>query len=400
MSDRPLSVVLAGGGTAGHIEPAMAVADALRELDPAIKITALGTVRGLETTLVPERGYPLELIQAVPLPRRITKDLFLVPHRLWKSVKQARAVMDDVEADVLIGFGGYASMSAYLAARMPFRKKIPYVVHEANARAGIANKIGAGKAARVLGAVPDCGFPIEQVGIPVRPSISSLDRAALREEAREFFGLDSEKPVVLQFGGSQGAQSLNRIMHESVQPLADLGVGVLHAVGPKNFDADDPTIGGEPAGDVDYFTVGGKPARNIAPAGAPPQVQVPYINYMNYAYAAADLVICRSGAMTVAEISAVGLPALYVPLPIGNGEQALNAEPVVAAGGGSLIHDHDLTAEKLTHWVSELLSDRDKYKAAVESAITAGSRDAAEKVAHIAIDVAHGQSASPEGDQK
>lgn len=397
MSEHPLSVVLAGGGTAGHIEPAMAVADALRAKNPDIKITALGTVRGLETTLVPERGYPLELIQAVPLPRRLTKDLFLVPFRLWKSVCQARAVMDEVKADVLIGFGGYVSMSAYLAARLLGKRKIPYVVHEANARAGIANKLGSRKADRVLGAVTGCGFPIEQVGIPVRPTISQLDRQALREEAREFFGLDQDAPVLLEFGGSQGAQSLNRVMHAAVQPLADMGVGVLHAVGPKNFDADDPEIGGEP-GAAEYFTVGGKPARNIAPAGAPAQVQVPYINYMNYAYAAADLVVCRSGAMTVAEISAVGLPALYVPLPIGNGEQALNAQPVVDAGGGALIGDHDFTAEKLIAWVNNLLADPDNYRRAVESALTAGSRDAAETVADIACEVALGNPTSTEGE--
>lgn len=399
MSDRPLSVVLAGGGTAGHIEPAMAVADALRTLDSSIEITALGTVRGLETTLVPERGYPLKLIQAVPLPRRINKDLFMVPSRLWRSVKQARAVMDEVKADVLIGFGGYVSMSAYLAARMPFRKKIPYIVHEANARAGIANKIGARRANRVLGAVTGCGFPIEQVGIPVRPSISSLDRQALRKEARDFFGLDPDAPVVLQFGGSQGAQSLNRVMYESLEKLAELGVGVLHAVGPKNFDTDDPAIGGEPAGAIEYFTVGGKPARNIAPDGAPAQIQVPYINYMNYAYAAADLVICRSGAMTVAEISAVGLPALYVPLPIGNGEQALNAQPVVQAGGGVLIPDHDLTPDDVVQWVKDLLFDPAEYQAAVDSALTAGSRAAAEKVATIAIEVAQSQSNAHKGEQ-
>lgn len=399
MSERPLSVVLAGGGTAGHIEPAMAVADALRALDPSIKITALGTVRGLETTLVPERGYPLELIQAVPLPRKVNKDLFMVPGRLWKSVKQARAVMDKVDADVLIGFGGYVSISAYLAARMPFRKKIPYIVHEANARAGIANKIGARKADRVLGAVAGCGFPIEQVGIPVRPSISSLDRTALREEAREFFGLDLDAPVVLQFGGSQGAQSLNRIMHACVDRFAELGVGVLHAVGPKNFNADDPELGGEPTAASEYFSVGGKPARNIAPEGAPAQVQVPYINYMNYAYAAADLVICRSGAMTVAEISAVGLPALYVPLPIGNGEQALNAGPVVEAGGGVLIPDHDLTPEDVIQWVKDLLADPAHYQEAVEKTLTAGSRDAADKVATVAIEVAKNQFDAREGEQ-
>ncbi|CPZ63971.1 UDP-N-acetylglucosamine--N-acetylmuramyl-(pentapeptide) pyrophosphoryl-undecaprenol N-acetylglucosamine transferase MurG [Mycobacteroides abscessus] len=119
MSDelRPLSVVLAGGGTAGHVEPAMAVADALREIDPTVRITALGTERGLETRLVPDRGYHLELIVPVPLPRRLTGDLVRLPLRVRRAVRQTRAVFDGVQADVVIGFGGYVALPAYLAAR-------------------------------------------------------------------------------------------------------------------------------------------------------------------------------------------------------------------------------------------------------------------------------------------
>lgn len=386
MTSKPLSVVVAGGGTAGHIEPAMAVADALTALDPSIRITALGTERGLEKNLVPARGYDLRMIEAVPLPRRVTTELFRVPGRLSRSVKQARAIMDEVEADVLIGFGGYVSMSAYLAARKG-RHHIPYVVHEANARAGIANKIGARHADRVLGAVPGCGFPIEVVGIPVRPSITQLDRVALRQEAREFFGLDQDAPVLLEFGGSQGAQSLNRVMFDALPGLTEKNIGVLQAVGSKNYDSADPVLGGAPEGAEDLLLPAGIIARNVAPTGAPAQVQVPYISAMNLAYAAANLVICRSGAMTVAEISAVGLPALYVPLPIGNGEQALNAQPVVEAGGGILIEDHDLTAQQVIDWADELLTTPDKYQAAVAGAFSAGSRNAADAVARAACDL-------------
>ena len=144
-----LSVVLAGGGTAGHVEPAMAVADALRALDPAIRITALGTARGLENRLVPERGYTLKLITPVPLPRRLNADLIGVPSRLRQSVREARAVLRDVAADVVVGFGGYVAVPAYLAAR----GRVPVVVHEANARAGLANRVGARIATRVLAAV-------------------------------------------------------------------------------------------------------------------------------------------------------------------------------------------------------------------------------------------------------
>ena len=210
-------MVLAGGGTAGHVEPAMAVADALTALDPGVRITALGTERGLETRLVPERGYQLELINPVPLPRKVSADLVRLPGRVRRAVRQTRAILDDVRADVVVGFGGYVAVPAYLAARSARpRRRVPVVMHEANARAGWANRVGARSAQRVLSAVPDPGLRnVEVVGVPVRESIASLDRMALRDEAREYFGFADDARVLLVFGGSQGAQSLNRAVSTS-----------------------------------------------------------------------------------------------------------------------------------------------------------------------------------------
>ncbi|QIS10945.1 hypothetical protein F5544_15310 [Nocardia arthritidis] len=249
-----LSVIVAGGGTAGHIEPALAVADALRKLDPAIRVTALGTQRGLETKIIPERGYPLELIPPVPLPRKPTADLLRLPGRVRASVARTRAVLDAVQADVIIGFGGYVALPAYLAAGagvLGRRRRVPVIVHEANAKAGIANKIGARRAARVLAAVPDSGLPrAEVIGIPVRESITSLDRAALRAEARAHFGLPADGPVLLVTGGSQGARSLNEAVSGAAPQLLAAGISVLHAHGPKNSltvpggqERSDPGIG-------------------------------------------------------------------------------------------------------------------------------------------------------------
>lgn len=315
-----ISVIVAGGGTAGHIEPALAVADALRRLDDSIRVTALGTERGLETRLVPDRGYRLELIPPVPLPRKPTADLLRLPGRVRASVARTRAVIDAVGADVIIGFGGYVALPAYLAAGtgvLRRRRAVPVVVHEANAKAGIANKIGARRAVRVLAAVPDSGLGNAQViGIPVRESITSLDRAALRAEARTHFGLPAEGPVLLVFGGSQGARTLNEAVSAAAPQLAAAGISVLHAHGPKN------TLALADSAD--------------SGAGGSRYVAVPYLSRMDLAYAAADAVVCRSGAMTVAEVSAVGLPAFYVPLPHGNGEQELNARPVVRQGVAEL----------------------------------------------------------------
>ncbi|OBG87261.1 undecaprenyldiphospho-muramoylpentapeptide beta-N-acetylglucosaminyltransferase [Mycobacterium sp. E802] len=373
-SDRGISVVLAGGGTAGHVEPAMAVADALRELDPQVRITALGTARGLETRLVPQRGYDLELITPVPLPRKPSGDLVRLPLRVRTAIRETRSVLAGVEADVVIGFGGYVALPAYLAARGGFglrgrRHAVPVVVHEANASAGLANRVGAISARRVLSAVPEPGLrKVEVVGVPVRAAITSLDRAALRAEARAFFGFAPDAKVLLVFGGSQGAQSINRAVSSAAGALAAAGVSVLHAHGPKN------TLE-LPAADE----------------GAPPYVAVPYLDRMDLAYAAADLAICRSGAMTVAEVTAVGLPAVYVPLPIGNGEQRFNALPVVSAGGGVIVDDADLTGEFVADTVAALMTDDARLAAMTAAASLSGHPDAARQVAQVALDVVRNQ---------
>ena len=355
-------MVLAGGGTAGHVEPAMAVADALRSLDPAVRITALGTARGLETRLVPERGYDLELITPVPLPRKPNRDLVRLPLRVRRAVRETRAVLEGVAADVVIGFGGYVALPAYLAAG----RRVPVVIHEANASAGLANRVGARRAQRVLSAVPNSGLRnAEVVGVPVRAAITELDRMAVRAEARAHFGFADDALVLLVFGGSQGAVSINQTVAAAAKQLAAAGVSVLHAHGPKNrLDLPQPA------------------------EGDPPYVAVPYLTRMDLAYAAADLAICRSGAMTVAEVSAVGLPAVYVPLPIGNGEQRLNALPVVNAGGGLLVADRDLMPDSVADTVTRLLTDGPRLAAMTAAAALVGHRDAAQRVAQVALDIA------------
>jgi len=346
----------------------MAVADALSALDQQVRITVLGTRRGLETRLVPERGYHLELITPVPLPRKPSGDLARLPRRVWRAVRETRAVLDVADADVVIGFGGYVALPAYLAARgIPgLRRRIPVVIHEANATAGLANRVGARTAERILSAVPDSGLRrAEVVGVPVRAAITALDRVALRAEARAHFGFADDAKVLLVFGGSQGAVSLNRAVSGAAAELAAAGVAVLHAHGPKN------TL----------------ELRTPEP-GDPPYVAVPYLDRMELAYSAADLVIGRSGAMTVAEVSAVGLPAIYVPLPIGNGEQRLNALPVVNGGGGMLVADAALTPGLVGQQVAGLLTDPPRLAAMTAAAARVGHRDAARQVAQAALDIA------------
>jgi UDP-N-acetylglucosamine--N-acetylmuramyl-(pentapeptide) pyrophosphoryl-undecaprenol N-acetylglucosamine transferase len=367
--ERTTSVVLAGGGTGGHIEPMLALADALgRRADGGapVRITCLGTARGMETRLVPARGYDLRLIPPVPLPRKPTPDLLRVPARVWRAVAETRALLEELSADVVVGFGGYVALPAYLAAR---RAGIPVVVHEQNALPGLANRIGARLAARVAATVP--GTPLhraEHVGMPLRRAISSLDRVASRAAARAEFGLDADRPTLLVVGGSQGAASLNRAAVGAADALTAAGIQVLHARGPKNTDV----------------TVAPRPA------GSAPYVIVDYLERMDLAYAAADLALCRAGAVTVAELSAVGLPAAFVPLPIGNGEQRRNALPVVEAGGGFLIEDAELSPAWIETTLLPLLSDAPALAGYARHAAAAGVPDADERLADIVLSVAAG----------
>jgi UDP-N-acetylglucosamine--N-acetylmuramyl-(pentapeptide) pyrophosphoryl-undecaprenol N-acetylglucosamine transferase len=361
VTDR-LKVLMAGGGTAGHTSPLLATADALRRLDARVEVTALGTARGVEVRVVPEAGYPLELVPPVPLPRGASMELLRVPGRLRAAVTAALEIVDRVRPDVVVGFGGYVSVPAYLAAR---RRRLPLVVHEGNALPGIANKLGARFARHVATSFPDTKLPgAEYVGLPIRRMISTLDRAALRPEGRAAFGLAPDAPTVLVTGGSQGARRINRAVAAAQPALARAGVQVLHVVGPSGEAAVEPR------------------------PGDPAYVVVPYVDRMDLAYAAADLVVCRSGANTVTEVAAVGLPAVFVPLPIGNGEQALNARPVVDAGGGLLVSDAALTPEWVSATVPGLATDGDRLAAMARAGSGLIPRDADERLAALVLSAA------------
>ena len=371
-----MHVVLAGGGTAGHVEPALAVADALRRLVPGIGITALGTERGLETRLVPARGYPLELVPAVPLPRRLSAELLTVPGRLSGAVATVDRVLTATGAAVLVGFGGYVAVPGYLAAR---RRRIPIVVHEANARPGIANRLGARLTRQVATATPHSALPhARYVGIPLRTAIATLDRSERRCAAAASFGLDPERPTLLVTGGSQGAQRLNAAVVGAASALLAAGVQVLHVAGPV------------PAAEVGQALAAELAAAGAAPAegggaGVAGYVLLPYTDRMDLAYAAADLALCRAGAMTCAELAAVGLPAVFVPLPIGNGEQRLNAAPLVAAGGGLMVDNSALDAAWITANLLPLVTEPARLAAMSRAGVALGRRDADVVLARMAL---------------
>ncbi|MDN5789693.1 MAG: undecaprenyldiphospho-muramoylpentapeptide beta-N-acetylglucosaminyltransferase [Micrococcales bacterium] len=353
----PTSVLLAGGGSAGHVSPLLALADALVRRHPGIRITALGTKVGLEARLVPARGFEVMFVTKVPLPRRTSLDLLRLPGRLKAAVEAAGRAIEESGAEVVVGFGGYVSTPAYIAAR---RRKVPIVIHEQNAKPGLANRLGARWTPYVATSFASTTLPhATPLGMPLRREIATLDREAMRAEALERFGLDGQWPTVLVTGGSLGAKRLNDAFAARSQTLSAAGVQVLHVTGvDKDFVPDVPAIGA-------------------------PYVVIPYADRMELAYSAADLVVARSGANTVCELTAVGLPAVYVPLPIGNGEQRLNATEVVAAGGGVLVDDIDMTAEWIERELVPLVTDGLRLRQMADAAKSLGEASADERLADL-----------------
>ena len=335
------NVVVAGGGTAWHIEPALAVAEVVRDEFDA-SVTALGTEKGLDTSIIPARGFELDLVDPVPIPRKQPLKLLGVPAKLIKSVNQTRMALKRREANAVFGTGGYVSASAYLAAKS---LGIPFYVLETNALAGMANKLGIRLGGIGFNAVPNSGMPGEVVGVPVRPGVGKDADGAKAERGYKMWNLDPNKPTVLVTGGSQGARSINKALSGAVERLTAAGYQVLHAYGRKN-DAPEPHEG---------YTA------------------VPYIEDMEAAYAVTDVVICRSGAMTVAENSAACVPAIYIPLPHGNGEQGLNSAHLVEAGAAMRIDDAALTPDALVTAVTEILSGKGEEMKQALSSTQAGN---------------------------
>jgi UDP-N-acetylglucosamine--N-acetylmuramyl-(pentapeptide) pyrophosphoryl-undecaprenol N-acetylglucosamine transferase len=347
----------------------MNVADAIRRLEPDAVITAIGTERGLDTTLIPARGHRLELIPPAPLPRRWGRDLLRTPRRLQSATCAAVAILDRANADVVLGFGSYVALPVYLAARW---RRTPLLVYEVNTHAGLANRVGARLTRHVFTASDQIRLPhARAVGVPLRPEISNLDRTALRATAHDHFRLDRDIPTLLITGGSQGAQSINAAVAAAPADICAAGIQVVHVVGPKNVAAAE-------AADTDaHYRV------------------VPFVERMTLAYAAADLVVCRAGAMTCAELSAVGLPAVYVPLPLRGGEQRRNAEPIIAAGGGVLIEDAALTGHGVRDTVLSLLTDPARLQAMSQAARRSSRRDADVILAREALHLAASRHAVP-----
>ncbi|MBX9470472.1 UDP-N-acetylglucosamine--N-acetylmuramyl-(pentapeptide) pyrophosphoryl-undecaprenol N-acetylglucosamine transferase [Microcella sp.] len=323
------TALLAGGGTAGHVNPLLALAEHWKAVEPEVSIIVLGTAEGLESRLVPDRGFELQTIERVPFPRRLNRDALRFPSRFRGAVRRARAIIRDRGVDVVVGFGGYASAPAYLAARL---ERVPMIAHEANARPGIANKLAARLGAAV--GTTFAGTPVRGarvVGMPLRREIVELNRVATRPEALQHFGLDPAHPVLLVTGGSTGARRLNETISDAAARILGAGWQVVHLTG-TGRGGTDPDL--------------------------PGFVSLPYCDRMDLAFAAADLVLCRAGSATVSELTVLALPAVLVPYAAGNGEQRLNARGMVAAGAARLVNDAAVSPQWVADDLVPLLMDR------------------------------------------
>ena len=383
------NIVLAGGGTAGHVNPLLSVADAIRRIEPDAGLSVIGTAVGLEHDLVPQAGYELDTVEKVPFPRRPNKDALTFPWRWSREKRKVRAILERRQAQVVVGFGGYASAPVYSVAHA---MGIPVVIHEQNARAGMANKLGAqwasfiGTAYENTGLKPGKGTTIERVGLPLRPAIAQLaahirtDYPAVRAQAAAQLGIDPGRPVVVVTGGSLGALSLNTAVAGAAADLLKRAQ-VIHLTGKGKIAQVEADVtakaGADALNDLD-------PAH----AGQGDYHVAQYLERIDLAFACADLVICRAGAGTVCELTALGLPAIYVPLPIGNGEQRFNAQPVVDADGGMMVNDSDFTAAWVHDHIAGLLDDPKRLHELGDHAWQYGIRDAADIMARHILSLA------------
>jgi UDP-N-acetylglucosamine--N-acetylmuramyl-(pentapeptide) pyrophosphoryl-undecaprenol N-acetylglucosamine transferase len=323
-----MKIIFAGGGTAGHVEPALAIARLWRDKHPNDLIEFIGTAKGLENQLVPAANFKLNQIPKVVMPRKISPSLISAPFAFFKALTASRQIIKG--SGLLIGFGGYVSAPAYLAAKS---LKIPFVVHEANAKPGFANRLGARLTPNVAvaQAVEEGSLSSALItGIPLRSDVASAfnksatDWGKARADAKARLGFSPTAPLVLAFFGSQGSVALNAVIEKSLPALLSNGGQLLHAVGKLN-----PL----------------PPAQERYKSTA-------YIEDMATAYLAADLIISRSGAISCSEVNALGRYALFIPLPIGNGEQRFNANQVISQGRGEII-DQKLFSPS---WVSSNLN--------------------------------------------
>ena len=362
-----IRVILSGGGTGGHIFPAIAIAREIQTLVPAAQILFVGARGKMEMDKVPQAGFAIRGLPVTALHRRFTLKNLIFPFRLIISLIMARRMVRSFQPDLVIGTGGFASGPIL---RIASRMGIPTLLQEQNSFPGLTNRILARKVQRICVSYPDLDtfFPAHKTiltGNPVRSDLPASE--GKRPRALAWCGFDGSRPVIFVFGGSLGARTLNQCMMEAVDLLFATAVDVLWQTGAGNDEVAIQAV--ESAG-----------ARNIK--------VMPFIAEMDLAYAAADLVVCRAGAITLSELGIVGKPAILVPFPAAAGDhQTKNARVVVANGAALLVPDHE-AKDRLVEEMIRLARDKQQLAAMGRAMKKMGKPDAARDIAKLAVEMA------------
>jgi UDP-N-acetylglucosamine--N-acetylmuramyl-(pentapeptide) pyrophosphoryl-undecaprenol N-acetylglucosamine transferase len=368
------TVLFAGGGTAGHVFPAIATAQRLTELAPDVEPVFVGVNDRLEARLVPEAGFPLHLVTATAVPRRPSPALLRLPGTLRAGVRTCTALARETGALAAATFGGYVSFPLDRAAG---KLGLPLVIHEQNSVPGITNRLAARWADRIAITFPGSAHHFRYAercvvtGDPVRQDVLKIDRSGQRAAARVRLGLEPDRPTLLAFGGSQGARSINRAVVAAYHRWSGHDLQILHAAGAN-----------------DYAEAARRWEQARAAGPGPAIKLVDFIEGMSDAYAAADVVVCRAGATSIAELTALGIPAVLVPYPHATADhQTANAAALERAGGAVVVADEALDGTSLVAAAEPLLRDADRHSAVARASRAFGRPDAGDNVARLILEL-------------
>lgn len=344
-----MNAIIAAAGTGGHINPGIAIANKIKEENIDAQITFIGTVRGLENDLVPRAGYKLETIEAYGINRKISVENIRNLVKTLKSIGKAKKIIKKLKPDVVIGTGGYICMPVMLAAK---KLKIPTLLHESNAFPGVSIKVLSKDVNTVMVGFEDAikrlpkAKNVVLTGTPTKMKKNILDDEKIKK-IKEQLGFKSDLPVVLVTGGSQGAKSINETLINIIKKKMNNNYQIIWAAGKNQYDLIKEEL----------------QQANINIGNIPRVKIVPYIYNMEEVMNAVDVVVARSGAMTITEISVLGKPAIFIPYPYATeNHQEYNAKVLEKTGAAKIILDKNLNDKILSEYIEDMIKDKDKLK--------------------------------------
>lgn len=363
-----MKAIIAAAGTGGHINPALAIANKIKQEEPNSEIIFVGTDRGLENDLIPRAGYDLKRIEAYGFNRKISLDNVKKMYKTFKSIGQAKKIIQDFKPDIMIGTGGYICIPVALAAS---KLKVPIVLHESNAFPGVAIKMLSKKASAILVGFEDAKKRIRNtenvvvVGNPSKVKKIAFTNSQKEKILKEIGLTDIEKPIVLVFGGSQGAQKINESFINIISKKINEKYQIIWATGPNQYEIIKAKL----------------QSLNINIDNISNVKILPYIYNMEEVMNCVDLVVSRSGAMTITEISIVGKPSIFIPFPYATeNHQEYNAKVLEKVGAAKIILDADLDFNILNSTINEIISDKEKMCRMSENAHAVEIKNVEDKI--------------------